>query len=570
MKTEPDVIVIGAGGGGPVIAKELGELGISVLVLDTGPWYGHKKWPEPNKSRGLAKESSDPNDLDGTLYRKQLTRLENDMDDLVTGKFRWGPADRRRGPWFRNVPDRTLLWQTAGIGGGTLHYYANSPRAFPETIDNEWPISYRELIPYYEKVEATLPVEFAPTTTKEALFYYGAGKAGYSQNRTLDVTTVGYRPQPNAILPPNENLMNESHSMEEISHMEGCTLSGHCGQGCPYGPSLDKMAKRSTTVSYVPLAMKTGNVTFRPNSFVTKVLTEQSADGSQHAVGVQVRDTWTGETEEIRAKVVVMAAGCIETPRLWLNSNLPHNPWVGRGMTTHYMDAVTGIFDEKTLLDIVGSPSTYPFVGHTSGARLDYPGLGMIETLGESPGISAMSLFGFSQSGYNRLHHSDKSLWEQRGRLVASELEEAMKDYRRSLTLLIVTDDEVKFHNRVELDPHIKDEHGPVPFVHYVPSNRSKKRREELTRIATNILRQAGAKKVHRSDLPPNYYIHIQSTMRMGYVIDTSCEAYQVKRLFIADNSADYDGLGGPNPTITTQALATRTAEKLAEKYFSS
>lgn len=56
--------------------------------------------------------------------------------------------------------------------------------------------------------------------------------------------------------------------------------------------------------------------------------------------------------------------------------------------------------------------------------------------------------------------------------------------------------------------------------------------------------------------------------MRMGFVVDTSCEAYQVDRLFIADNSVDYNSLGGPNPTLTTQALATRTAELLAKKYF--
>ncbi len=46
MKTEPEVVVIGAGGGGAVIAKELGELGIDVLVLEAGPWYGNKQWPD--------------------------------------------------------------------------------------------------------------------------------------------------------------------------------------------------------------------------------------------------------------------------------------------------------------------------------------------------------------------------------------------------------------------------------------------------------------------------------------------------------------------------------------------
>src|SRR5699024_7043542 len=139
------------------------------------------------------------------------------------------------------------------------------------------------------------------------------------------------------------------------------------------------MAKRSTNVSYVPLAMKTGNVTFRPNTFVTKVLTEHNCNRGHRAGGVQFRDTWTGETEEFRAKVIVMAAGCVETPRLWLIYELPRKPWVGRGLTHPYMDMVTGTFDEQTLMKLMGRPSIHPFVGQTSGARLGYPGLGMIE-----------------------------------------------------------------------------------------------------------------------------------------------------------------------------------------------
>jgi choline dehydrogenase-like flavoprotein len=54
----------------------------------------------------------------------------------------------------------------------------------------------------------------------------------------------------------------------------------------------------------------------------------------------------------------------------------------------------------------------------------------------------------------------------------------------------------------------------------------------------------------------------------MGFVVDCNCEAYQVKKLFIVDNSVHFNSLGGVNPTLTTQALATRTAEKLFEKYF--
>jgi choline dehydrogenase-like flavoprotein len=82
-------------------------------------------------------------------------------------------------------------------------------------------------------------------------------------------------------------------------------------------------------------------------------------------------------------------------------------------------------------------------------------------------------------------------------------------------------------------------------------------------------LRKAGAKKIIRSNWPSHLFAHIESTMRMGFVVDSNCEAYQVKRLFIADNSVHFNGIGGPNPTLTTQALATRTAEKLANIYFS-
>ncbi|WP_096200453.1 GMC family oxidoreductase N-terminal domain-containing protein [Bacillus sp. FJAT-45350] len=562
----PDVLIIGAGGGGAVAAKELGELGLKVTVLEAGPWYGNKQWPEPNSQHG-AKVSANPSDLDASLYKKQLTRLENDMNDLVSGKFRWGPADRRRSPWHRNIPDQALLWQNAGVGGTTLHYYGNCPRAYPHSIE-EWPISYEELIPYYQKVEETLPVEFAPTTAKEELFYYGAEKAGFSLLPTLDVMSVGFRPQPNAILPPNEHLMDPSYSLEELSHMEGCTLSGHCEHGCPYGPTVERMAKRSTNVSYVPLAMKTGNVTFRPNAFATKVLTEMTPEGDQIAKGVRFRDTWTGEIEELYAKVVIMAAGCIETPRLWLNSDLPYNPWVGRGLTNHYMDAVTGIFDEHVLQQILGSSSINPFVGHTSGARLDYPGLGMIENLGNSPGLSAEFLFGFSQAGYSELSRQIDPIADKRGRVIGNDLLEGMKDYRNTLSLLVITEDEVQYQNRVELDPAIKDEHGYIPRVIYRPSKADEEKREQLTHIASEMLQKAGARKIIRSDLPPNLYIHLESTMRMGYVVDSSCEAYQVKGLYIADNSVHFNSIGGVNPTLTTQALATKTAEMLAKKYF--
>ncbi|PKG25607.1 GMC family oxidoreductase N-terminal domain-containing protein [Niallia nealsonii] len=562
-----DVIVIGAGGGGAVIAKELGEKGLKVLVLEAGPWYGNKKWPIPNGEPG-DQFSSSTADLDINLYKQLLNKYEMNMNDLVSGRFRWGPADRSRAQWFRNIKQKAMIWQCAGVGGTTQIYTANCPRAYPMAINDRWPLSYRELIPYYEKVEATLPVNFAAVTAKEELFYYGAKKMGWPMIPTLDVIVPGYRSQPNAILPPNENITNPNISDEQLSWMEGCTLAGHCINGCPHGPSMDKVAKRSTNVSYVPLALKTGNVSIHPNAFAVKILTEKSSSNKLRANGVKIRNTWTGEQEVIRAKIVVMACGSIESPRLWLNSDLPENPWVGRGLVNHYMDWLTGIFDEKDLISILGTTDINPFVGNTCGARLDYPGLGALQSVGMSPGLTA-SFHGLSESGYSFLYPPKQNVpWNIEGRSFGYELKELMDSYRKSLSILVTTDDEVDQRNGVTLDPLISDENGFVPVISYTPTKQSIKKRSELVKIAADLLRKAGAKKIIRSNWSPGMMIHIESTMRIGHVVDENCEAFQVKRLYIADNSVHFNSLGGVNPTLTTQALAVRTAEKLFENYF--
>lgn len=566
---DADVIVIGSGGGGAVAAKELGEAGLKVLVLEAGAWYGNKHWANPNTEHG-GDWSSDYKDLDIGIYKKVFNSYENNMNDVVSGAFRFGPADRRRTPWHRIMRQKGDIWQASGVGGTTQHYWSQSPRAFPQAIDQVWPLSYRELIPYYEKAEATLPVQFSPTTPKEELFYYGAKKAGWQLNPTLNVTTPGYRPNPNAILPPNDRLMDPGCSLEELSDMEGCTLRGNCVNGCASGPSVDKIAKRSTLVSYVPLALKTGNVAIRPNSFVIKILTSQDPKEGLRATGVQFRDTWTGEIGELTARTVIMAAGCIETPRLWLNSSLPFNEWVGRGLTNHCFDWVGGVFEEKELMRIMGLPEVYPYVGHTSGARVDIPGTGIFQVSCLSPGLMSFLTYGFSEAGYNALNPPEPGEpWNIRGRVAGPQLKELMRNYSRTMTMLLLTDDETLYRNRVEVDPLLKDEHGPIPIVYYTPSPKTLKRRDQLARYASETLRQAGARQIIRSDTPFGFMLHLESTMRMGYVTDANCEAFQVKRLFIADNSVHFNGIGGPNPTLTTQALATRTAEKIVTEYFS-
>src|SRR5215470_11388653 len=184
-----DVIVIGAGGGGPVVAKELAGQGLDVLLLEAGPRF------------------ADP--------REHWSLLENDANNMVSGYLRFGPADRGRSEWFRELPQNCYLWQVAGVGGTTLHYYGNSPRAYPGVfvgydgpdagnydLPHRFPFSYRELVPYYEWVEATLPVQTAAMGTKEEVFLRAAERIGLPHQTHKDITRDAFRPQENAILQP--------------------------------------------------------------------------------------------------------------------------------------------------------------------------------------------------------------------------------------------------------------------------------------------------------------------------------------------------------------------------------
>ena len=100
-----DIIVIGSGAGGAVVAKELAARGLDVLVLEAGM---HHKNSE-----------------------QDFTHFEIDQSSPVNGVLRFGPSDRTRQSWARELPQHSVITQIAGVGGTTLHYLGNSPRAMP-------------------------------------------------------------------------------------------------------------------------------------------------------------------------------------------------------------------------------------------------------------------------------------------------------------------------------------------------------------------------------------------------------------------------------------------------------
>ncbi|WP_332898036.1 GMC family oxidoreductase N-terminal domain-containing protein [Haladaptatus sp. CMSO5] len=582
---DPDVIVIGAGADGPAAAWKLAtDHGLDVLILEAGAWHGNKNWPQPHADAG-GTVSTDPADLDGKLLDEQFTHREADANDPTWGYLRVGPADHSRAPWFRNLHQNAFIWQISAVGGTSLHYFANHPRAYPYAIDTQdhWPISYEELVPYYQLNEEMTSTQQAPMTGKEEVFIEGATNAGYPLIDTKNVTETGWRPQANAVEVPGRETSNGQPldadyegSFSYDDGFRGDTLVGDHFQGSstPVDAPVRDKARKSSNVSYVPPALDTnndptmGNVAIRPNAYVTNIETT-GGPGSIEANGVTFRDSWSGQTQTVEADTVVLAGGCIESPRLYLNSGLPDDGWVGKGLTTHWFDWVVGVYDDETVAEINPEGEHMdPYIGQNSAVRFDKPGVGGMEDIGMSPGLVSYADYLFSQAGYSFDTPVDPDEpWDTRGYVVGEELKRRMSDYRKTKALLILTDDLPRQDNGVSLDNTFSDEHGAVPKVKWSPHPDDDAKRDELCRIAARIHKEAGAEHVHRCDWPP-LLLHMQSSMRMGEVLDSNAEAKNVDRLFVADHSALANGLGGPNPTNTGQALALRTADKIASLYF--
>ncbi len=294
-----DVIVVGAGGGGPVVAKELAARGLDVLLLEAGAAFEHSE--------------------------REWSHEPSEANNPATGIFRFGPGDRTLAPWARDLPQNSFVWQTAGVGGSTVHYFGNSPRAMPGVFsdyagadadaydrDHAVPLGYRELIPYYEWVEHTLPVQTAAMGTKEERFLRAAEKLGWKAQTSKDITGTSFRPQENAILQPDGTAGRTADRKQLVyPRARGCTFCGHCPQGCiePLKSPRNLRAKRSTHTSYVPMGLTADRwthgkaVALVPDAFATRIETIGDA-----AAGVAWRNVRTGETTTEQAKVVVLAA----------------------------------------------------------------------------------------------------------------------------------------------------------------------------------------------------------------------------------------------------------------------
>ena len=531
-----DFVVVGSGAAGGVVARELAQAGLSVLVFEQGPRLGPADFEHDElKYWLLSGITSDPHASPQT-FRK--TAAEK--------------AQLPRGP--------NPLMYARMVGGSSNHYTANFWRfheidfhersvygGIPGTAFADWPITYQELEPYYSKVEWEIGVSglgyaspFDPPRTKDypmpplpvkssgVLFERGARKLGlHPFPAPMAITSRPYKGRP------------------------ACISCGFCmGFGC------EARAKSSTLFTMIPEAEATGNCEVRSASYVYHVDT----DAAGRITGVHYFDQ-DKRTHFQPARAVVLSANGAETTRLLLNSTSNRFPQglanssglVGKHLMFNQGGSVQGMFEHE--LNEYKSVQVTRILHDFYDAdpkRGFYGGGGIDARINPQPGLWALAAGG----DLPRWGAAYKERLENFTRITAST--------GHSTSLPLET-------NNISLDPDVKDAWGmPAIRVTYKDHPDDLAMAKFLQDRSYEILDAAGAKKVWREPIgESSNAAHLLGTARMGNdaktsVVDKYHRSHDVRNLFLVDGSS-FVTSGRGQPTMTIQALAFRAGEHIAQ-----
>lgn len=522
-----DVVVIGCGAGGAVLAKELGEAGLSVTVLDAGRRY-------------------DP--------ARDYVTDQPDFPLRALKAFQYAD-DPRQNLYTAEGPEGFFYNRVKGVGGSTLHYWGHVPRFHESdfqvrTLDgvaDNWPITYADLEPYYTRVEYELGVSGAsgqdanPFDPPRSKPYpnppHEFNCAARALRRGADKLGLHWRAIPIAI------------PTRPWGGRPSCIRAGACGLGCRI------KAKSSTDVTYVPKAEATGRVEVRPQCQAREIVVGD--DGKAQKV---VYFDAAGHEQEIHARAVCLAGNAIETPRLLLMSKSRRFPsglanssgLVGARLMEHPSIDIAARFDER--LDAWEGPvASFSQDYYETNKRNSFVrGWQMIiESAHQWPQSLALE----SHRGWGSSHKAQMK--KLVGHTVAmSALGEQLPDVR----------------NRVVLDPEAKDHRGlPVPRIVYQLVENDREMLKAMPRVITDLFQAAGAVEIFDPLYKPGYSSHYVGTCRMGNdpqtsVVNAWCRSHDVSNLFLGDGSV-FVTSASANPSLTIQALATRTAAGMIEKF---
>jgi choline dehydrogenase-like flavoprotein len=539
-----NAVIVGAGAAGGIVAKELATAGLSVVLLERGKWY--------------------------TANDCRKDDLRNQRTTVLGNAF--GPEDEGNP---RVSVDATGVAQivlpsegsysndAACVGGGTLSYGAMAWRYLPQDFRmrsiygapagsslEDWPISYDDLEPYYEKAEYEIGVSGDYSGTP----FHGPRK----------------RPLPMPPLPPNREFEILEPAAKRLGlhpfHIPMARNSvPYNGRGpcmrCRWcvGFACEVDAKNGSQNTVIPTALATGNCELRTECMVREILT----DDRGRARGVTYFDA-NGHLQEQPSDFVVVSACAIESARLLLNSKSRLFPngvgnrydQVGRNLQGHHYTGATGYFDFDTY-DDVGPGASIAVADYNHGT----PGLcggGMLANEFIRLPIQMVDQMPVNTPRWGLAH------------------KKAMRSfYKRNIALMGPTQEIPTADARVTLDPTVKDKWGmPVARI----SGNVHPHTFEIGAIQAKRceawLNEAGAISTSLKIYKPLIVTagqHQAGTCRMGEdprasVVNRNCQVHDVDNVFVIDGSVHVTN-GGFNPALTIMAIAYFASESLVRNW---
>ena len=541
-KTPVDFVIVGAGGAGGVVAKELSSAGFQVVVLEQGPRFGEQDFEHDE------------------LKFKNIFNPPFIGRDFLTNDHSLQPNTFRKTEGEKAELSNFVQYGRC-VGGGTVHFSANYWR-FHESDFCErscwgavagadlanWPITYADLEPYYTKAEWELGVSgqaganpFDPPRSKPyPLPPMPVKSAGVLLEKGARKLGLHAYPAPLAIL---------------SQPYQGRSACAHCGYctffGCEWG------AKSSTLATVLRVAEKTGRCEIRANSYVRKI----SVGPSGRVDGAIYFDKQKREHFQ-RARAVVVCANGAETPRLLLvskSSLFPQGLANSTGLVGKFFMVELGSFAIGTFEHPVNEYKSVQVTRVVQDFYESDPKRGFYG----GGGIDFRFLFypiGFALDGLS----PDTPRW-------GADFKKALRNnFTRTVTAFGSTTSLPIESNTITLDPEVKDAWGlPALRVTYKAHPDDFKTMNFFTEKSLDLLEAAGAKsKWGFPVVDIGASVHLMGTCRMGNdparsVVDKYHRAHDVQNLFIVDGSS-FVTSGRNQPTCTIQALAYRAADHIA------
>lgn len=557
-----DAIIIGSGASGGMAAKELTEHGMKVLVLEAGPPVvperdlSRHKWPFESMYRGFGPP--------GWKDREQWMQA-------TAGEFNRHFYVKDTEHPYTTPPGKPFLWVRARIvGGKTLHWGRMSYRlseldfkaATHDGFGDDWPVSYEEMSPYYDRAEEWIGVsgsqdglpqlpdgKFLPPMNLncgEHLLKKGANKTGRAAI-PMRVAMLTAPPKP---------------------HMKGrfkCHFCGNCGDGCDVGAMFNSLS------STLPAAEATGRMTLRPNSIVRHIIVDTNTGKAR---GVAFVDRVTGRELEAHAKVVVLAASTLESTRILLNSKSRQHPdglgnssgVLGRYLMDHFGGiGAVGYFHALAGRDPVNEDgkTTGLLIPRFRNVSKETRQQRFIRGYGFECGSGARMFPGVSRN--SRLAPGFGSEFKRRVRHF----------YTAPVSMTVRAEMLPRLENYVEIDPDgVVDKWGiPVLRINAQYSDNEREMARDAAETAEEIMRAAGAEIASSGGrmTTPGRIIHELGTARMGTDPKTSVlnkynQSWDVKNLFVTDGAA-FVTCANQNPTLTILAFTIRACDYIVDQH---